>query len=58
MVWYARIPSTAYASNEPRRQFCRVPQDAARDNQAVNSAEIKPYGWGFGQLADTQVCAS
>lgn len=26
--------------------------DAARDNQATNAMEIKPYGWAFGQIAD------
>jgi Ca2+-binding RTX toxin-like protein len=26
--------------------------DAARDNQATNSMEIKPFGWAFGQVAD------
>lgn len=26
--------------------------DAARDNQATNSMEIKPFGWAFGQIAD------
>ena len=28
--------------------------DSARDNQATNSMEIKPYGWAFGQIADMQ----
>ncbi len=26
--------------------------DAARDNQATNTMEIKPFGWAFGQIAD------
>jgi Ca2+-binding RTX toxin-like protein len=26
--------------------------DAARDNQATNSMEVKPFGWAFGQIAD------
>ena len=26
--------------------------DAARDNQATNAMEIKPYGWAFGQIDD------
>lgn len=28
--------------------------DAARDNQATNTMEIKPYGWAFGQIADME----
>lgn len=28
--------------------------DAARDNQATNSMEIKPFGWAFGQIADME----
>ena len=28
--------------------------DSARDNQATNSMEIKPYGWAFGQIADME----
>ena len=26
--------------------------DAARDNQATNTMELKPFGWAFGQIAD------
>ena len=28
--------------------------DAARDNQATNAMEIKPFGWSFGQIADME----
>jgi pimeloyl-ACP methyl ester carboxylesterase len=28
--------------------------DSARDNQATNGMEIKPFGWAFGQIADMQ----
>ena len=28
--------------------------DSARDNQATNSMEIKPYGWAFRQIAAIQ----
>jgi hypothetical protein len=28
--------------------------DAARDNQATNTLEIKEYGWAFGQIADME----
>ena len=28
--------------------------DSARDNQATNSMEIKPYGWAFGQIDDME----
>lgn len=28
--------------------------DSARDNQATNSMEIKPFGWAFGQIADME----
>jgi hypothetical protein len=28
--------------------------DAARDNQATNSLEIKEFGWAFGQIADME----
>ena len=28
--------------------------DAARDNQATNAMEIRPYGWAFGQIADME----
>lgn len=28
--------------------------DAARDNQATNTMEIKPFGWAFGQIADME----
>ena len=26
--------------------------DVARDNQATNTMELKPFGWAFGQMAD------
>jgi len=26
--------------------------DAARDNQATNTMEVKEYGWAFGQISD------
>lgn len=29
-------------------------EDAARDNQATNALEIKPYGWASGQIAAMQ----
>ncbi len=28
--------------------------DAARDNQATNGMEIRPFGWAFGQISDMQ----
>ena len=28
--------------------------DAARDNQATNALEIRPFGWAFGQISDMQ----
>jgi trimeric autotransporter adhesin len=28
--------------------------DAARDNEATNAQEIKPFGWAFGQIADME----
>jgi Ca2+-binding RTX toxin-like protein len=28
--------------------------DAARDNQATNAMEIKPFGWAFGQIDDME----
>ncbi|SDP94092.1 hypothetical protein SAMN04489708_1587 [Paracidovorax cattleyae] len=28
--------------------------DAARDNQATNTLEIKEKGWAFGQIADME----
>lgn len=28
--------------------------DSARDNQATNTMEVKPYGWAFGQIDDME----